>query len=258
MALIENTLFGEVDKVAVALERLRTFAPKDGSPYWVAVSGGKDSTVIYDLVKRSGVPATFHHNLTTIDPPEVVWHIRKYQPDVTIHSPKKPLLIRMVEKGIPPMRNRRWCCAEYKESNGEGRIVTGVRAQESAKRSNRKLIEQCFKSKSKQYVNPIIDWSESDVWEYIKGQNLPYLSLYDKGYKRVGCILCPMVRTVQQDKKNFPKIYEAWHRAMIRLYHKMEAGGKKHWCKTPEEFWLWWLDRDAPSKQPSDQTTLFE
>ena len=58
MALLDNTLFGEVDKVAVAIERLRTFEPPEG--YWVGDSGGKDSTVIYDLCHRSGCKCEYH------------------------------------------------------------------------------------------------------------------------------------------------------------------------------------------------------
>ena len=256
MPLIENDIFGPRDRVEIAIKRLKTFEPPEG--YWVAVSGGKDSTVIYDLVHRSGCKATYHHNLTTIDPPEVIWHIRKHQPDVVIHRPKMPLLARMVELGMPPLRMRRWCCAEYKESKGIGRIVTGIRAQESAKRANRKIMEPCFKDKRKDFINPILDWSDADVWEYIKSRKLPYLSLYDEGYKRVGCVLCPMTRTVERDKKRFPKIYEAWRKAIYRLFEKQQAKGKLEGYKNAEEFWQWWLDRDAPSKQPSDQTVLFE
>ena len=66
--LIENTLFGIEDKVAIALDMLRTFEPPEG--YYVAYSGGKDSTVILDLVRRSGVKYDAHYNRTTVDPPD--------------------------------------------------------------------------------------------------------------------------------------------------------------------------------------------
>ena len=48
--LIENTLFGTVDKVQVAIDKLKKYEPPEG--YYVCFSGGKDSTVIYDLVKK--------------------------------------------------------------------------------------------------------------------------------------------------------------------------------------------------------------
>lgn len=255
MALIENTLFGEIDRVSVAIERIRTFCPPDG--LWCAVSGGKDSTVIYDLVHRAGVKASYHHNATTIDPPEVIHHIRKYQPDVEIHVPKIPLLKFMLQKGLPPMRNIRWCCEVYKEAHGEGTIVLGIRAAESTRRAGRRMIQSCMKDKTKTYLSPIIDWSDADVWEYIKSRNLPYLSLYDKGFKRVGCVLCPMSRDVERDRSAFPKLYEAWHRAFLRLYDQENAKGKMGKHADGESFWQWWVSRDAKTSDP-DQLTLFE
>ena len=255
MALIENTLFGEIDRVKVALERLKAFEPTEG--YWVADSGGKDSEGIIDLVKRSGVKADYHPSLTTVDAPQVIRHIRKYHPFTKINMPEIPLLHRIAAGRIPPTRTRRWCCEGYKERGGYGRfVVTGVRKEESAKRNARKMIESCYRNKTKKYLNVIIDWSELDVWEYINGRSLPYCSLYDEPYnfKRVGCILCPMVRDIERQRNFFPKIYEAWHRAILRCYDK--ARGKTAHA-SGEEMWQWWLNRDAAAIDP-DQTVLFE
>jgi len=263
MALIENTLFGTVDKVQVAIERLKTFEAQalkmhpDG--YWVGDSGGKDSTVISHLVRESGVKATHHHSLTTIDPPEVVWYLRKHRPWVKIHRPKIPLLQYMVEKAkMAPTRRVRWCCSEYKEKIGRGVfLVTGVRWSESARRSHRKMNEVCMKDKATRYLNLIIDWSDADVWEYIKSRDLPYLKLYDEGFDRVGCVLCPMVRKVEQQRKRFPKIYEAWHRAVVKSWEARKAKGMSVFKESAEECWQWWLDRDAKAVN-EDQMTLFE
>ena len=51
MALIEETLFGTVDKVQIAIDRLKAFEPADG--YWLAFSGGKDSVVIKRLAQMA-------------------------------------------------------------------------------------------------------------------------------------------------------------------------------------------------------------
>ncbi|NCC59160.1 MAG: phosphoadenosine phosphosulfate reductase, partial [Synergistales bacterium] len=93
--LVENTLFGVRDKVQDALEMLREFEPEDG--YYLAYSGGKDSTVLLDLARRSGVKFDAHYNLTTVDPPELVYFIRE-QKDVIIESPEKTMWELIVEK----------------------------------------------------------------------------------------------------------------------------------------------------------------
>lgn len=63
--LIENTLLGVVDKVDIAIRRLKSFEPEDG--YYVAFGGGKDSIVVLDLVKRSGVKYDAHYTITSVD-----------------------------------------------------------------------------------------------------------------------------------------------------------------------------------------------
>ena len=76
MSLRETTLCGFEDKVQIAIERLRFYEPEEG--YYLAYSGGKDSDAILELAKMAGVKFDAHHNLTTIDPPELVYHVRKH------------------------------------------------------------------------------------------------------------------------------------------------------------------------------------
>lgn len=196
--LEENTLFGIENKVEDALAMLKAVEPPDG--YYVAFSGGKDSIVIKDLVIKSGVKYDIHYNNTTIDPPELMRFIRDYHPDVEQHYPVRPYFKEMVRKGFP-LRQARWCCAYLKEKGGTGRtVVTGIRAQESAKRSKRGCYEKDFKDKTKIFLNIILRWSEVDVWEYIKQYELPYCELYDRGWKRIGCLGCPMVTWKERER----------------------------------------------------------
>jgi phosphoadenosine phosphosulfate reductase len=258
MPLIENNLFGTIDKVQQAIERLHTFCPPEG--YWVAISGGKDSCVIYDLCKKSGCMCEYHHNLTTIDPPEVIHFLREHMADVSIDRPEKPLAVKLVEKGFPPLRTQRWCCEIYKERGGAGRlIVTGVRSEESPRRKSRRMVESCFRGGKRSFIHPIIDWTSEQVWLYIKENALPYLSLYDCGFTRVGCVLCPMTSNENRarEMKRFPRIAELWHRAIVRAF---ENRGDKPVLKnfnSGEELWRWWVN-GAPAKGDQDQTTLFE
>lgn len=251
-----NDLFGH-NKVDDAIERIRMFCPPEG--YYGAFSGGKDSCVIKELAKIAGVKVDWHYNVTTIDPPELIYFILKYHSDVVWNRPEKPLLIKLIEKGFPTSQNR-WCCEYYKERGGFGRrVLTGIRSHESNKRAGRKLVEQCFKDTSKTYVNPIIDWLVIDVWEFIKNNNLPYCSLYDDGFKRIGCVLCPKASKYNRlrEAQRWPRLTKAFLKSFIKLYqNKRERETFKRW-KSGEEMFNWWLYQDQPKNNP-DQTVMFE
>jgi phosphoadenosine phosphosulfate reductase len=267
-ALHVNDLFGHRDMVKIAISRLKTFEPTaikmniDG--YWVGISGGKDSSVIYHLVKISGVKATFHHSLTTVDAPETIWHIKKTYPDVIIHRPTIPLLQKIKQvRTAPPSRNgRRWCCRDYKEHFGSGRmVVTGVRAAESARRAGYKIIENCMRAKTKRFCHIIIDWTDEMVWEYINKNNIPINPLYKEpfNFKRVGCVLCPLALpgVEEQSRKHHPRIVAGWEKAVKIWFNRF--GGE---CcdidgiKTSEDYWRWWLTGQAGSLPIENQETL--
>lgn len=252
-----NNLFGDMENIAI--ERLRTFEhaalAKHPDGFYVAYSGGKDSDVVLDLVRRSGVKYTAHHNLTTCDPPEVVYHVRE-QSDVEIIKPKMSMWQLIRKKGMPPRRNARYCCEVLKEGGGKGRlVVTGVRWGESNRRSKRRMIETCYRSKTKQFLNVIIDWQKHEVWRYIRDRQINYCGLYDEGFERIGCVLCPMSRDIVRQMVRWPKIAAAWEQA-IKSTWKPDAD-KRFVFKSPEEYWQWWLDRDRPSLKKCDKQMMF-
>jgi phosphoadenosine phosphosulfate reductase len=256
MALIDQTLFGTVDKVQIAIARLREFEPPEG--YYVAFSGGKDSVVTLDLCKRAGVKYDAHYNLTTVDPPELVRFIKSEYPDVKRHRPEKTMWQLIVENGTPPTRLMRYCCAVLKEGGGVGRIVvTGVRKAESYARSKWGMVENCLK-RNKRYLHPIIDWTDEDVWGYIRRYSVPYCSLYDEGFKRLGCILCPMgdKNGMTRDVTRWPKYKDTYLRTFARMLTERERKGLPMPWKTPEQVMHWWIYN--PPKGDPDQGVLFE
>lgn len=94
------------EKTEEALEILRKNEPPDG--YYVAYSGGKDSTVILDLVRRSGVKYDAHYNVTTVDPPELVYFIAA-QREIIWDRPEMSMWGLIVKAGMPPTRIARYC-----------------------------------------------------------------------------------------------------------------------------------------------------
>lgn len=267
--LVENTFFGVIDKVKIAIDRLQHFEPEEG--YYLAFSGGKDSQVIYHLAKEAGVKFNAHYNVTGVDHPKLVYFMRRNYPDVKRDMYEKSMFRLIEEKGLPT-RLKRFCCAELKERGGEGRIcVTGVRWAESNQRKNRKafevvtakkedkklfndndkdrrLFENCMQ-KGKRVINPIIDWEDEDVWEYIHSRNLEYCELYDQGYTRLGCIGCPMSSKKIEELERYPKFRDAYKRAIGRFLPKYlerrKAKEQEPFRRTVEDWYLWWVE-DEP------------
>jgi len=240
----------------VAMQRLREFESvalsKNPNGYWLAFSGGKDSCVILDLAKRAGVKFEAHHNLTTVDPPELVRFVKTF-PEVAIDKPDETMWQLIRRMGMPPRRNARFCCRVLKERGGGGRLViTGVRSGESVARRKRRMTEACFRDTTKHYLNPIIDWSTPAVWEYIRERHLRYCCLYDDGFTRVGCVLCPAIEWVAPHLARWPRLCAAWERAVKATFREASPG------TTPEEYWQWWLDRRRSSKATDDDPVLFE
>ena len=233
--------FENKTKEETAIGLIQQFEPREG--YYLAFSGGKDSVVLYDLAEKAGVKFDAHYNRTGIDPPEVVKFIQSQYPQVEFVKPLTTMW-RGIETNGLPMRQYRWCCRVLKEHSGLGRTkLTGIRRGESTGRKRRHIYEPHLYDNDTAFLNPIFLWSRREAWEFITQENLPYCTLYDEGFKRIGCILCPSngrQQTLMQMKR-FPKIAEAYKRAAIRSWQR-QTPGMKRW-KSGEEYFEWWVNR---------------
>jgi len=227
----------------VAIARLKEHAPAV-KPYRLAFSGGKDSIVIKHLADRAGVSYQAHMAQTTIDPPAVIKFIRKYHPDVFIDKPKRNMFQIIEKKKVLPTRMMRFCCRELKEVGKKGDLViTGIRWEESNRRRARLPYEESTLKKGLFFVNPIIDWSTQDVWDYIRRFKLPYCCLYDEGYNRIGCIMCPLQgdKGMRLDAERYPAVYRRYLKTIQRV---IDSGSNQLWKgKTAHEVMEWWITK---------------
>nr|DAI88941.1 MAG TPA: phosphoadenosine-phosphosulfate reductase [Caudoviricetes sp.] len=110
--------------------------------YFLAFSGGKDSQALFHMVQLAGVKFKGHMNLTSVDPPEVIRFVKKNYSEVELTKPGKSIYQYAVEKKILPTMRVRWCCSEYKETAGAGKVtLIGIRKAESSRRAKRNEVE---------------------------------------------------------------------------------------------------------------------
>lgn len=127
-------LLQKAEKIAL------NYDAKDG--YYLAFSGGKDSQALFHMTQLAGVKFCGHMNLTSVDPPEVIRFVKKNYPEVELIKPGKSIFQHAIEKQILPTMRVRWCCAEYKETAGAGKVtLIGIRKAESSRRAKRNEVE---------------------------------------------------------------------------------------------------------------------
>ena len=214
----ENQAIERIKKFGLLCEKLNQIPV-------LGFSGGKDSIVTHDLCKRSGIifRSCFNHSFES---PYTINFIRKNFKDVEFRRVEKKGFFQNIKEnhnGMFPTAESALCCDNYKHNHKftDYATITGIRANESQKRKQRKTLEtrtKRFLKKNKNVIlsyftenciasgahseiqlHPIIDWSDEDVWNYIYKYKLPINPEYNIGYKRVGCMICP--------KANFDRNY---------------------------------------------------
>lgn len=280
-----------MNKIDKALERLKLASEMSltyyEQPLIITTSGGKDSDVCVHLAGAAGIPYEVQHNHTTADAPETVYHVRETMRKLeengvkcTINTPTyKGLPVTMwsliPQKLMPPTRLTRYCCSVLKEQGGRGRMITtGVRWAESSKRKKtratfeninrdpakrillndnddaRQLFENC-QIKANRVCNPIIDWTDKDVWEYIESEKIQTNPLYYEGFSRVGCIGCPMAKrnTRELEYARYPAYQKSYIRAFDRMIAERKNRGRDCVWQTGTDVFHWWMEDGVLSGQ---------
>lgn len=201
-------------KIQFAIKLLRSI-PLIDEPVEIAYSGGKDSDVILELAKLSGINFRAIYKSTTIDPPGTIQHA--LMKGAEIIKPKRSFFNLVETKGFPS-RFSRFCCAELKEYPVLARAVVGIRRSESMKRNQLyREPEKCriYRSGKKvlQYY-PILEWTDDDIEEFITEREIECAPTYydsNSGFhveRRLGCMGCPLASRNKRIAvyKEYPKL----------------------------------------------------
>jgi len=188
----------------------------------VSYSGGKDSDVILHLARMAGIKHIAIHHRTSIDPPGTLQHC--ISNNAVIINPKETFFQIMERKGFPT-RRARFCCEILKEYKVLDTAVQGIRTSESRKRAEiykEPQICRIYGNKKNrvEVFLPILDWTDDDIKEFIKQENIQCHKLYydDKGNfcpeHRLGCICCPLqsTRKLKEDFEKHPSFVKAYIR----------------------------------------------
>lgn len=271
---LQKKILHSVELIRKAESLALAYDPDNG--FFNTFSGGKDSQCLYHIVKMAGVKHKTHMNLTSVDPPEVIRFVKTEYPDVVLAKPKDSIFHIAIKKNILPTKRVRWCCAEYKEMAGAGKVtLIGIRHSESSRRAKRSEVEVsnhgysgnleglaeyrkqrnssgrkprkgkfsiinvngesevgCIHGKESLLISPIIDWTEDDVWTFLNTLDIKHCCLYDEGFTRIGCILCPMSKRSQKEigMKRWPHVKRNW----IKAIKEIRRGG------VFADGYIWW------------------
>ena len=217
--------------------------------------------MLKEVAKLAGVKVRWRYNMTTIDPPELIRFIKEHHPDVEFVKPEKNFFTVGVQKGFPS-RLSRWCCDVYKEGKEPkgASILVGIRGEESPSRRKR-YNDLVHKYKGRILIAPLFHVDSEDLWTFIRGREIPYCSLYDEGFHRLGCVGCPMGGKIGRKKEfaRWPKYEFLWKKMFRKIWEErsrnpIRKNGRKwkmldcfnNW----EEMWDWWLnDKPLPKSK---------
>lgn len=284
--MFDNTPNSLINKSIKLLQMFEEVAvSKNPRGYCVCYSGGKDSDVLLDLMLKSKVKFFVIHNHTTLDFPETVYYVRRrfYELELKniyckIYPPKINFWDLCIKHQMFPLRQIRFCCETLKEyvipEIRYNTRVTGVRRAESAKRAkyrdsieafndlrkktvqrfhfdnmeNIQTVSACY-TNNYSIINPLAYWDNDYEADYIADEKLTLNPLYSRGFKRIGCMLCPQSSICQKNKELelYPKFKSIFLRTAAKILEERKADGKTV-NFTPEEYLYFWINETLPQE----------
>lgn len=213
----------------------------------VSFSGGKDSTAVLALARKAGVTDAFFID-TGLEFPETYDFVRAMGARVIERGAD---FYQAVERAGPPGKDNRWCCKllklaplkRYLAETGPCVTIQGNRWYESWNRAGLDEASQNPNNPLQLNISPIRNWRALEVWLYLWWRELPCNPLYDRGFERLGCYLCPAMLESEWEglRATHPELASRWE-AFLGRYAEAEG--------LPREFadWGLWRWKALPKK----------
>ncbi len=186
-------------KISLSIEIIKEAGDRYGDKIGIAFTGGKDSTVLLDLIRRAEngkIPFKVITIDTSVEFPEIKEFMEKLKSawnfEIVKYSNDEAL-----RQKYPIAKDKADCCnilktIPLKQSIKDLHLkamFTGIRRDENEARAN----ESYFSKRKDPHhfrVHPLLHFTEKDIWNYIKFNNLPYCKLYEQGYRSIDCAPC--------------------------------------------------------------------
>ncbi len=237
-----------------AIKFIHVMNEKVGKPVIVSYSGGKDSLAALSLTLKTGLKPYLLFNDTGIEMPETRRTVEE-----TARKYGLPLLRADAEGGFwraaprvgPPGKDYRWCCKVTKlaplsrlleEKFPEGALnIVGQRAFESLDRARSPRVWRNRWLPKILNISPIQDWTQLHVWLYIWKEKLPYNPLYEKGFDRIGCYMCPAAFSAEYQfvKQAQPGLWARWEEFLREWASRIGLEGENAELWVERGLWRW-------------------
>ncbi|MEM1622651.1 MAG: phosphoadenosine phosphosulfate reductase family protein [Sulfolobales archaeon] len=245
--------------VSLAASKAYSLSEKLRKPLVASYSGGKDSLVSLHVCLEVGFEPRILFNDTGLELPDTLSNVKEVSKLFSLeldYVSSGDAFWRALDTFGPPAKDYRWCCKViklapiakyYRENYPSGALViVGQRAYESLHRFRSGYLWRNKWLPSVLNMSPIQEWDQLTEWLYIFERQLPYNTLYKRGFDRLGCYLCPAANIAEYCliEKLYPDLWDTWVHELLKW--QSATGQTYEWVK----YHLWrWLGRNSPGRQ---------